>query len=460
MKALLLTADDGLSPEIWLQTVLGVLKGGRPVLAITDVANASDAIGKGDDLPCYPQTLTENPLFTNRKVRLEDAPTLLEKLHQLPSDAVVFWNMSVFDWASRDPQWMLALDSCANAPQDMLFVHYYHPHSWGRAITDASEALLGRVSWGYVAGAQLMSPDNREGVLALFPTLATALKSLPAPTAKSSWQVVTSQGAATLALTGPCEKWTQLPELQATLAWSAHSSNNGKSPGSAPRPLSRTEKLVMGGSLALVGPLMLWGLVGVCAQAWLAWNVPLTAQDLKYASWLGSPSLALHFTTGLANLLSVTLLAMATVIAVLRRTAIPAFMAIFFVLAGQLGMGDAAVVRMGVLDGTVKVGCYVPETRECRNMLGLSVDSHAPSMYPSTEEAVAHPNEAWSAWYRDARAKVVSTNLEHRALWTDIPGAVILEAPLHLGEAARLRRLLAAQRAEVAKMQKEGPRSQ
>lgn len=216
---------------------------------------------------------------------------------------------------------------------------------------------------------------------------------------------------------------------------------------------SRTETLVLAAGGALMLLLSLWLLTGVVAQVWLAWLVPLSAQDLAHASWLSSPTTALHFTTGFPAVVFCTALAlMALVISAAKGSVAPLVPAALVIASVLVGSNEAAVARIGILEGTVRIGCYVPETSECRGMLGLPAQASAPSQY-------AHPGgpltTSEAPWYLAQRKAVVSPALESRAAWMSVPGRALWVAPLYFAQAPRLRRLVTQQRADVLRMQTE-----
>lgn len=208
--------------------------------------------------------------------------------------------------------------------------------------------------------------------------------------------------------------------------------------------------------LALFGTFTLMGLAGLAVLGYLAWQVPLTAEDLRHASWLSSHTTALHFSTGpMGYAFAGIAVLMGLVVSISKQTPLPAVVGGCMALALQLGMGEASVVRIGVLEGTIRIGCYVPQTEECRAMLGLPQDPAIRSMYPSRGE----PASAFGAapWYVQARKAVVSLEQEKRAAWSSIPGMAVLRAWRYGGSAPRLQALLAEQRAQVAQWKNESP---
>lgn len=199
--------------------------------------------------------------------------------------------------------------------------------------------------------------------------------------------------------------------------------------------------------MAVALSISFWVLLGILSCGWLAFNVPLTAQDLDNASWLGSPTTALHFTTGpMAYLLGSALILTGIATSMASGTPIPSFLAGVIVCAAAIGGSHESVVRIGLLDGTVKLGCYVEKSKECLDMLKLG-STAAPSRWDLKGRGPAHPH---SEWYAQELDKVVSPAVKARVIWTAIPGGAVLRAPVHLLKAQKLQSLVKEQRKQLA----------
>jgi hypothetical protein len=194
----------------------------------------------------------------------------------------------------------------------------------------------------------------------------------------------------------------------------------------------------------------LWFCAGRLALMRLGLDVPLTAEDLAHASWLGSPTSALHFTAGpMAWGLIASIVLMGLACAWARQSVVPVVAGLFLLFVLGFGDGEETATRIGILDGVVKVGCYVPASAECRDLLGLP-RGDARSMYVPPAQRENGP--LFADWYTAARKQVVSERQESLAAWESLPGIALLRAPLHWGHAAQLKTLLDAQRAEVQRL--------
>lgn len=195
MKALLLTVEDGISPEIWLAHAKAYLAQNRQVMAITDADNKWEAVGTGDGLPAYGADLTSHPSFINRKVALDDVLALTAEIKRLPADAVVMWNMSLFEWSARDARWKNVLDTCIDSTCDVFFTQHAYS-SWRHGHDGPEESLVGAIRWDYVAGSRISDRLNHRFARQMLPHLTKELDKLDrvksAPhTAR--WEVISNQ---------------------------------------------------------------------------------------------------------------------------------------------------------------------------------------------------------------------------------------------------------------------------
>lgn len=186
---------------------------------------------------------------------------------------------------------------------------------------------------------------------------------------------------------------------------------------------------------------LLAGLYILGCEGWLAYKVPVSAQDLHDASWLFSfaPVDYLRNVVGLG--LSLTCLLVGGAIGVAKNSPVPALTGIAMAVVLYAAGSPTVQLREGVAGGTAKVGCFVWDSKECREMLGVPVNN-ARSMYLPRAEA-DRTGEVYEDWYLKARGK-----LEPNLLLTTIP---LLKAPYYALHTDELNGRLAAQRAEVAR---------
>ncbi|MBV7542226.1 hypothetical protein [Acidovorax sp. sic0104] len=204
--------------------------------------------------------------------------------------------------------------------------------------------------------------------------------------------------------------------------------------------------------ICTIGASLSLAVVALLNAAWLSFHVPLTESDFAQASWLGSPAWALHPST---SVLGVAVAAGAVLVGVAlwvrHRLLTPLAVALTAVAVTQFGMSEAAVARVGLLDGTVRIGCFVPEARECREMLRLEV-SGARSRYPDAGTPADRRGNLNDTWY-DARLEA-EVPMSVRALipYYIYPGAALIRSLAHLGKADELRGVVEAQRAQLRRM--------
>lgn len=183
-----------------------------------------------------------------------------------------------------------------------------------------------------------------------------------------------------------------------------------------------------------------WVLLSASAVLWLHYAVPLTAQDLAETSWLGSYSVAAMFNGFLGYAVVGIGLFVLLALSVAKNSKVPL---IFSLLLLPVLFLEGTAVRVGIADGSVKIGCYVYEARECREMLNIPVENTL-SRYTMTENGIVD-----APWYVEARQKVMLNKENHRACAPFIP---FLSTPFLLGKEGELRAKIAEQRQEVQRI--------
>lgn len=219
-------------------------------------------------------------------------------------------------------------------------------------------------------------------------------------------------------------------------------------PGRAPQKVS-WEKYV---AMALILPIACWLLTGVGVTWWFALQVPVTALDIAHSSWLGSPTTALHFTAGPVGIAFTALFfCLGMFIAICRCQPVHGIVFILASVVMDTSLTNESFVRIGLLNGGIKIGCYVPEMRECREQLGMPADG---AISRRASPAEAKSGMGYSQQYLTARGKVVSLEQENAGVFLSLPVSPIVLAPLYLGQTEKLKQILETQRADVAAMQK------
>lgn len=172
------------------------------------------------------------------------------------------------------------------------------------------------------------------------------------------------------------------------------------------------------------------------ANLWLAYKVPVSPQDLAWASWAGSYVTATSPNGAFSRIFALTLLAMGFGITASKKSALPAISVSFLALVLCFAGNESAQLRIGIADGTIKVGCYSYGSKECRTMLEVPVNG-APSLYRPGGDV-----GEYATWY--------STSV-HRpfTLGSFVPGGYFIRSPLYIFKAGEINLTLSHQRQEV-----------
>ena len=173
----------------------------------------------------------------------------------------------------------------------------------------------------------------------------------------------------------------------------------------------------------------------VIAYFWMSQKVPLSDEDIVNASWL-TPRIGHGFH---GSFFGVILLGFAILHAIFRSKAI-AFVAALAAVVLITSSSESGQLRLGILDGQAKIGCFTYQALECRKMLNVSEEG-AQSMYAQNGESFAK-NEKYASWYRPIREQ-----LEAQA--KGIPQLAFLRGPFLLGRAEDIRRKVEFQRLEL-----------
>lgn len=183
--------------------------------------------------------------------------------------------------------------------------------------------------------------------------------------------------------------------------------------------------------------LVAWLLACMVATAWLAYSVPIDALDLQRASWHWSYSSITFLSGTLGVALSAAVLLTGAVVGFARATWNPALISAFVTAAILAGGHESNILRIGIANGSVKVGCF-EESRECLEMLGAH-SADAPSMYSGGDKA---------DWY----LKRIQVNAPNPLL--SLPGAYFLTSPIYAIHSEEINSLLRVQRRAVSKIVK------
>lgn len=215
--------------------------------------------------------------------------------------------------------------------------------------------------------------------------------------------------------------------------------NNGVVLHSAELSRSKAEQVIhMLGLVLLVAA----SCAVIASMLWLKHTVPVSAADMKDASWLYGFQEVEHF-AGLFEGLGVTMAVMGIAIGfcLKRGSTLVLSLAVGTVMfiCGMPSVNFLIAVDVG----TAKVGCFVWDTKECHAMLGFA-DNALPSMYIPRAEA-DKTGEVYTATYDKAIAPA------REAASRFMPGFSAAIAPFVVFDTEALNTKLKAQRAEVAR---------
>ena len=191
--------------------------------------------------------------------------------------------------------------------------------------------------------------------------------------------------------------------------------------------------------------------IGAAVLAWYVGQVPLSEQDIKQLSWwYESTSVYRHHFTSMAGLVAISVLLVTFWCAAIERKAfrkpvIGLTIAIFAVLFAS---SERAVIRMGLLTGTIKIGCYVKTSLECQQMLGTATTGQ--SRFASEQDMTEQTTPTRHAtWYTDAASELPSAPSSENIRLTSIPGGALIQALAHIGKVKQLQEIVTDQRAAL-----------
>ncbi|HBO5514519.1 TPA: hypothetical protein L4559_003411 [Pseudomonas aeruginosa] len=196
------------------------------------------------------------------------------------------------------------------------------------------------------------------------------------------------------------------------------------------------------GWVALVFMAMSFVYLAICivASSWLTFQVPITDEDMRNASflswrigmhWHGSAFGLLTAFLGVMNLLSGRLFGLT--IMVIGMSAV-------------FATSEVSALRQGILDGDLKIGCYSYDSLECRKQLDVPVGD-AQSIFRDTSEM---RRGGFAQWYEPIRAAADAKVTA--AFPNTMPGVAFMQSPiLVMKYMDKLKSLVAEQREEVAR---------
>lgn len=192
----------------------------------------------------------------------------------------------------------------------------------------------------------------------------------------------------------------------------------------------------------------LWAIAGMVSLAWLAYSVPILDSDITHATLLEGKLTIWTFVAivGSGAVLFGTVIG-ACHLSNKLKTNVPVVLGVILCAGMFAGHNQTSTTQIGLLDGTVRIGCFVSESLECKEKLGLPTEGASSGL-------VAKGTLAAEPWFLAKQANSASPGASSRLIFHRFLGGILLRAPLYLGSADGLRELLEKQRQEVADLQK------
>lgn len=184
-------------------------------------------------------------------------------------------------------------------------------------------------------------------------------------------------------------------------------------------------------------------LICMGCSMWIVSQGLVQEQDMKYSSWLVSPTIVQHFGGFMSIGLSATLLLMGLAISVVRSFIMPFIVSIIICSVLQLSFNDQVVYSGGIYTNTIKVGCYVWEVKDCKSMLGQTTNDSDFSRYSKDDTSIYTPE------YLAALASVKNKPDATAVGLLTMPGAYMLISPFTAMHFKEVKESLEAQRAEL-----------
>lgn len=156
---------------------------------------------------------------------------------------------------------------------------------------------------------------------------------------------------------------------------------------------------------------------------WIVAQGLITTEDMKSSSWLSSPTIVMHFGGFMANAMGTTALIVGAVIAIAKKTPFPAISGIILFSSLQAAFAPQVVYSSGIYNDTIKIGCYVWESKDCQDMLGYPKEKVSFNKYNKDDTAQFTPE-----YLLAFKALAVKPSPTEIAL-SSMPGAYFLMSP-------------------------------
>lgn len=197
--------------------------------------------------------------------------------------------------------------------------------------------------------------------------------------------------------------------------------------------------------LCLCITLVLIALTGVASLVWFAYEVPITYKDISRSSWWFSTNPAYNH---IANSFSAKAMLFLVVITALASRKVLGVITAAAILITFLANTPQAQLRMGILSGSIKIGCYVEHTFECQTMLGLP--STGKTIHASVQPALS--TKVYADWYMNAAQALPNKPSQLDIKPTSLPAGAVIQAIRYMIRIEDLQILISVQRAALSRI--------
>lgn len=184
-----------------------------------------------------------------------------------------------------------------------------------------------------------------------------------------------------------------------------------------------------------------WLAICVLASAWLTFEVPISNEDMKDASFLSS-RIGIYWHGAMMG----GLIALFGLLKMVVTQRLGGGFLMILGISTIFATSEVSALRQGILDGDMKIGCFTYESLECRKMLKLP-EGDGQSIYRNPSQK---KEGGYATWYEPIRAHL---HTKVTALLPNtIPGVAFLQSPVIAAfHVDKLQNVVEAQRSDVSK---------
>lgn len=205
--------------------------------------------------------------------------------------------------------------------------------------------------------------------------------------------------------------------------------------------------------LKTVYPLVLilmatYALAGTAALVWYAVEVPLSDKDVSNASWWYE-TLPIYkiFSSAMVQALLACVISLTLFTQIRQKRYLElAFLCVMLVSTFYATL-PRSLIRMGVLTGTVKIGCYVETSLECQKMFGIAQTGQSRFVTLDLGNGKTQRTARAAQWYLQEISDLPTTPTRANIALISIPGGALMLALSNLDKVDLLQGRLDNQRA-------------